>query len=373
MSGAKDSPAHWRPSAWIRYASVGAFWAAIVLLTKPVMKDLAPLVRGSDYPSLMLLALAVVLLALAVVVHEAGHYLAARAQGMTVHGIHTPFASLLPQRGRWRVRPGRHFSGTMTAAVVAWPQWGKPVRRQLAWFQAGGALMNVCVAAMSAALATWLWPDAAARVLMAFCWLNLAIGLLNLLPGLAAGASDGAQLWRLAKGLDLGQPGMEAMELDMRAIAGETADRMPEALVAAVERESPLRGVWVRILAALNRGDWQAVIDQGERLDAALSMLDRNMRDALKEFELHLRVEIQFARSVLTGELPAPEVAQLEVVEWHRPGVVSRFAALRHALAGDWSARDRALAESEVLVEFRVDGASRITESKLRSAILQLN
>ncbi|WP_152560311.1 M50 family metallopeptidase [Arenimonas donghaensis] len=334
------------------------------------MREVMPAVRGLEYRLLAGLSLFLGLALLALVLHELGHYLAARWQGCRVLSVHLGPVDLRPQRGRWQFRWVGSASW-LSGAVMALPRMDKPFRTQMLWYVSGGSLAGLLVGAL-AAWAGWAGGDADwAGVLTGFGVINVLIGAANLLP--LGPMTDGTQLVRLLKGMDLGQPGMEAIELNMRAMEGQTADEMPEHLMEGLERESPPMALWFRTFAALNRQDWDAVQAQSDCLDAWEASLGRSSRPAWAVFIGVLRGEMRFVRGLQgAGFVPEKDDALRREICRLRPGVEDRHLALVHALAGDTVKRDNALERAERESEFNPDPASRKTEQRLRNLVRNL-
>lgn len=363
-------PAFWTPGAWLRNLSHLVLWAGVIVVMGPVLRELMPVVRDLEYRLLAALGLFLGLALLGFGLHEMGHYLAARWQGCRVLSVHLGPVELRPQRGRWLFRWVGSASW-LSGAVIALPRMDKSFRTQMIWYVSGGSLAGLLVGGL-AAWAGWAGGEAGwTGVLTAFGAINVAMGVANLLP--LGPMTDGAQLVRLLKGMNLGQPGMEAMELNMRAMEGQTADEMSEHLMEGLERESPPMALWFRTFAALNRQDWDAVHALGDRLDAWEASLGRSSRPAWAIFIGILRGEMRFVRGLQGAEfVPEQDDALRREIDRLRPGAGDRHLALVHALAGRTAERDNALEQAARKSEFNPDPAARKTEERLRNVVRNL-
>lgn len=359
----------WTPGAFVAGLCKLLMFAVIYFGVTYGVRQLRPLIRTLDYPVvasvLILLALAFV----AVVIHELGHFLAARANRMAVLRVQLGPLQWLLQRGRSRIRwdARGHWLG---GGVLAMPRRDGSYRRQLAWLVSGGPLANLGLAAAAWAGSGLVGDSTAEALLRSFSVVNLMLGVGNLLP--TTGGTDGGQLVRLAKGMDLGQPGTEMLEANIRAFAGEGADQLPEALVQGLDREVPIAGQWFRLFASIRRDDWQGIQAVEARLDEMEAALDRASREGWAVMLALMRAEIAFARGLRGGKLAPLDGPFLEELPYQRPGFRERYQALVHALAGEWEACRVVLLKAEHEAGFNLDRASRDTETLLRGKVRSL-
>lgn len=369
MSNGSTSAQLWTPGAFVASLSKVLMFAVIYFGVVHGVRHLYPLIRTLEYSVAASVVILLALVFLAMLVHESGHFLAARANRMAVLRIQFGPLQWLLQRGRSRLRwdARGHWLG---GGVMAMPRLDGSFRGQLAWLVSGGPLANLVLALLAWSVAGGMAGQTTEAWLRSFAVLNLMVCVCNLLP--TAGGTDGVQLVRLAKGMDLGQPGTEMLEANIRAFAGQGAEKLPEALIQGVDREVPIVGQWFRLFASVRRDDWEGIQAVEVRLNEMESALDRASREGWSVLLGLMRAEIAFARGLREGVLPPLEGPLLKELPYHRPGFRERHQALAHALAGNWEACRAALVGAEREAAFNPDPASRDTETLLRRRVISL-
>lgn len=309
-------------------------------------------------------------------VHEGGHYVAARHAGMTVLRVRVGRVELQPQQRGWRVRwalPQKiHAAGYVTAVHDP----SRPLRGQSLRMIAGGPGANLLVAIILGPVAWWCLPHAAAWLTLAFALLNALTGLANLVPGSRGLASDGLQLllWRNRQ-LEFGPLFAHARLLAL-TVAGVTADRLPEdqlALLDAQPAPMPMVALWYRLKARQNRGEWEAAAAQQTRFEHLQAELTPALRSGLAEFLACIRTELAFslamrdrdAAGLMDNLLP-------EKSRWSAPALWPRCLALRALLEGHLAEGRRLLGEAQCVAEQSLDRALPLSEALIQRRMLAL-
>lgn len=271
-----------RTAVWslsIALVALGAL-AANVLMLNALGPFVANLHIAVEPRSLVLLEFCFVLAlwTLTIVLHEGGHLLAARLQGMTVSELKLGWFVLTP---RWRGykfefrRRGSMFGGMVKATVGS-----RSVRREMILFVLGGPAMNL-VCGFIFSVATWLAFVHTAITLAGACFAvalaNVYMGLANLLPVGRRIPSDGSRLyhWIFKGNKDPGALAlMRLMGLSVKGLRARDYDA--EDLKLLENSSMPLRrflGGWLRMRGALDRGDHQAALAVHEQYRAACASL----------------------------------------------------------------------------------------------------
>ncbi|WP_266181904.1 M50 family metallopeptidase [Dyella humicola] len=313
-----------------------------------------------------------VLFMLALVVHELGHGVCARLLGMTVWAVNIAGLEFHAQRRGWKVRWSRGGRRQLAGFVLAFPQFGQPMRKQIIGMCLGGPVGNMAFAILFGAVG-WLWRQPMGSLSLAFSVMNAGFALINLVPHQGAIASDGLRLLTWLRGVDEAGPNLAYTRVMSRSLAGQTANQLPEDELASLEQQPtpmPLVALWYRLKADQNRGDWPSAVSRSAQFNALTAALDPARRMMLTELVATLRTELAFSEVMLTGDgtglvddlLPANAA-------WTSPWLLPRCQALCASLRGDQERCARLLEVSRRKAENAIDQALWQSETLLRGYV----
>lgn len=197
-------------------------------------------------------------------VHEGGHYLAARSLGLRVLQWRVGMLELIARRRGFRVRWRRAAKGAPAGFVHMVPLPRVPMRKAFLVAIAAGPAANL-VAAAFAGLAGLLLPGAAAAVAFAFAVISLFTGLANLYP-MPSESNDGALLQCWWRQRDERAPLLAGVRLMALSIDGTPPDRLPVEDLLTLEESEPWAVARYRAKAAQLGGDWPAARRQWQQL-----------------------------------------------------------------------------------------------------------
>lgn len=328
---------------------------------------------GSALPSagqpFTALALAVLLVGINVVVHECGHFLAARRMGLRVMQWRLGPFELVARRRGFRLRWHRAAKGTPAGFVHAVPRPQAPMRRAFLVTVAAGPLADFAAAAMAAGVGLLL-PAAVAAPVFAFALISLSSVLVNLYPSPREG-NDGALLQFWWRQRDEQVPALAGMRLLALTVDGATADRLPAEELQALETTAPWSVTWYRAKAAQLCGDWTAARQEWQWLADWFDQLTPAQREGLRDFRHQALAEQAFTLALAARDpapLRAPHLLPADVV-WRLPSLHARCAALQAALDGDAPACARWLDLAQRHAEADADRALASAEMRLAAAV----
>lgn len=240
-----------------------------------------------DAKLLLELLLVLILWLITTLIHEGGHFLAARAQGMTVSEVRLWWLVLTPRRRGYRlqIKRGPGWVGGWVKATVG----PGSLRRQMVLLILGGPASNIAFACVSAAL---VWPlylhgmKIAVSIFASLALTNLYIGLGNLLPIGIRIASDGSLLyhWLFESHKDPGALALlRLMGLSVRGLRAR--DYAPEDLQLLIQSPLSIRklvGSWLMLRGAIDRGDIpaaQRIFEDCRSVYEGASDADRKLLD----------------------------------------------------------------------------------------------
>lgn len=300
----------------------------------------------------------------ALLVHEGGHWIAARACGMTVAEVCIGPLELQPRRRgvrvRLRSRHGRQrdYGGW----VLAYPDPRRDLRRDAIVLVRAGCLANLIFAAACATIAL-LWHGIVGQLAW---WLLAAmhgvVGVLNLMPHALGGhsPSDGLTLWRLRHNDYADLPGSSLKRLFGHLSLGLDPNDLPPDLLrrmAAESEPSPMLVDWVAFAVALERGDEAAAEAALRRVRERVAACEAPLRESLADLLAICGLQWSFYRALWHRDGAA--AAELELIDprarwlWPMPHLAPRARALAAALRGDgaaarrWLERSRRCAEND--------------------------
>jgi len=332
-------------------------------------------VRHSHVGNFPLALLVIPLLAAAVVVHEAGHLIAAAAMGMRVIGV--SFGPLHIERRRRGIRlhwrAGRRGVAGMAFAV---PDFSKGVRRQMLAYVSGGPLANLLTGAPCLVAA---WPTsshaftAMHATVFAFGAISATMGIANLVPYRRAHSSDGWLLAAWWRGGDAVGSGLKQLRSFDQSLRGVLASEMPPEQIADMESDPTIgmrfSGSYLALRAAQQRGDREAFAAIMTRCAGELAGTDKATYTAMRPFWAYFQIEQSF-ENALSGDSFRHDIdpACLRTV---LPYFRDRLAAAEALARRDESEFRKALARSERDAEGAFDAATRRAEAQLRDRMRQ--
>lgn len=321
-------------------------------------------------PIMMLLPLWLV----ALLVHEGGHYAAARWAGMTVLRVRVGRMELAPQRRGWRFRYAKRQKLRLGGYVIAVHDPVRPIRRQSICMIAGGPAANL-LAAMLASVPGILWQsDVGGALLLAFAVVNAATGLANLVPSSRELESDGLQLWRWRDRQREFGPGFAHARIVARMISGTTADQLPEDQLSVLDSQPtpmPIIAQWYRLKAQQHRGEWSAAADRQLVFDPLEQALSPELQAHLEDFLASIHAELAFCRAMRDRDgrhLSAAPV--LEKTVWSLPSLRPRCLALQALLDGNATEGMRLLDEAHRYAGQSLDQSLVLSELLIRGHVL---
>lgn len=363
----------WSPPRWVLTITRGI--TGLLMIAAAI----ATLVFGAKAISawnrefeFLTLALFPIILFITVAIHEYGHVLGARWGRLTPMRMRVGRLDLLKQRRGWRVRLHRNRQ-PMYGFVIAYPQPGTPLRAAYIKMTVAGPSANLVAAAIFCGCGLAAGAGAS-EICLALAVMNLAIGVINLIPTAVKHPSDGLLLLGWWRGIPENEPGLVFTRLMGLSLEGMTADEYPEATMALLAQQPlPMRLTYeyLRLKASQDRGEWWVAEDVERELQNHLGALGPAMAHACEDLIALLRAEIVFSKMLVRGDSNELEnSASRSIVEWFAPYLIPRIQALRAALAGNVQERDRQLRVSEIRVEQSLDRGLQISETRLRKAVL---
>ncbi|WP_158883738.1 M50 family metallopeptidase [Rhodanobacter sp. L36] len=309
-------------------------------------------------------------------IHELGHYAAARFAGMTVTHFVVGRIEIVPQQRGWRMRWNRGQKIRVDGLVIAACDPIRALRPQVLLMTAGGPAANLVIAAISAALAN-VWSSAPAGSLcMAFAVLNVAMGVTNLLPSMRGLASDGMRLLIWSQKELEHSPLLAHTRLQALSISGVTADQLPVDQIALLDSQpmpAPLVALWYRVKAHQNRGEWQHAADLQASFDSMVQSLPEPVRIKLIGAFAQLRAELAFSRAMQNRDATGLSDNLLTKAQtWSAPSLWPRCLALRALLNGDTAHAHRQLDNAQKIAKQSMDKALPRSEAKIRAHMLSI-
>lgn len=311
-----------------------------------------------------------------VIVHEGGHYAAARSVGMTVLCVVVGRIELQPQRHGFRVRWAGRQKLRAAGYVIAVHDPSRPMRGQSIRMTAGGPGANLLVAFLVGPLA-FLWlPHSAAWLMLAFAVVNVALGLGNLIPSSRGLASDGLSLLLWRDPLREHNSAFTHAKLLALTLSGVTADQLSVENLATLEAQPapmPIVALWYRLKAQQNRGEWDTAAGEQVLFEQLQQELPRDVRSNLGEFLACIRTELAFSLAMRDrdgnhlqdGPMP-------QKTDWSAPCLWPRCLALRELLDGHTTEGLRLLDEAHRLAVQSLDQSLLPSEVLIRGHMLAL-
>lgn len=311
----------------------------------------------SDLVVFIALGLSVLLIYPCALVHELGHWLAARLGGMKVVRMRISHIEVMPLRRGLRMRFRRRMKGEPAGAVVAFADPARRRDRPLLMFMAGGPAANLLAAMLLILADRWLAATAWGWLAMPAAAMNLALAVANLIPKPGATPTDGLWLWRLLRGRapQFDVPFQRVVSL---SLFGCTADKLPADQLSALEAQPfpfSLVGAWYRLKAHQNRGEWEQAVAMRPGVETLLASANPKQHTALRSLIACIRTELAFAEAMHTRDAGVLADDLLPAyAAWEEPHLWPRCVALRAALAGDresfahWAAISRACTEDSI-------------------------
>lgn len=328
--------------------------------------------RELGFP-LVILGMLVPGLLCVLILHEGGHWLAARLAGMKTMSIGLGWLEFqLRRRGvrmRWRKR-ARGIGGY----VIAYPDPKRDLRRSMMQLALGGPSMNLLAAAICGLIAIWLGRSNAQAFWMLWALLHLSAGFLNLMPStVGVFATDGLTWLRAWRNRSDTLSGATFAALSGQIVHGESFEDFPADLLQRLAGEPapmPLLHDWLLCQSALQRRDLDEAMRLSARIRASFDAYDASMKAELGDL-----VVLSWAEQLYTHAWVDRDPASIETADlssgafWYAPHLIPRLRALAAALRGD---RDRArllLAVSRRYAEGAIEASLPAYEARLRGEI----
>lgn len=307
------------------------------------------------------------------ILHEGGHWLAARLAGMKTVLIGLGWLEFqLRRRGarlRWRKRP-RGIGGY----VIAHPDPKRDLRRSMMQLALGGPLMNLLAAAICGLIAIWLERSNAQAFWMLWALLHLSAGLLNLMPSMiGAFATDGLTWLRAWRNRSDTLPGATFTALHGQIVHGESFADFPAELLQRLAEEPepmPLLHDWLLCQSALQRRDLDEAMRLSARIRACFDAYDASMKAELADL-----LVLSWAEQLYTHAWAERDPSLIETADlssrtfWYAPHLIPRLRALAAALRGDRDGARLLLAVSRRYAEGAIESSLPAYEARLRGEI----
>lgn len=314
------------------------------------------------------LATVIVVNPIAIAVHEAGHYLAARHWGMTVVQVRIGAVDIAPLRKGLKLRWKRYIHPLPVGYVLVSPDPECPLRIPMIVLALSGVAATLSFA-LIVALTIPLAPSTSTRWVLMGCLSILLWPIASLLPGKSAFETDGCMAWRWLKH----PPSDEVMAPTLagaRMLRGVPVSAL-DVNDANALIDGSTSGVWYAVKRHQQLGEWTQAAALGDKLDA-LVPTDRFARSASAELVDLVRGEIAFAAAVLHSDparLPDPDA--LRRARWGNPCLSPRCEAWLAYHRGDretWQrATDRMLRVAENSVDRSLVSSERLIAEQLYS------
>lgn len=327
--------------------------------------------KGPLLPFLFVMLLAFA----ATVIHELGHYAAAKWSGMTVTQVRFGRIEIVPQQRGWRVRWNMQQKIEVGGFVVAACDSGRPMRPQVLFMIIGGPAANLVTALIFAALLATLWSSATAGPLVAaFMIFNASAGIINLLPTTRGFGTDGMRLLIWGQKELEHSPTLASTRLQALSIAGITADQLPVDQIAALDSQAmpmPLTALWYRLKAHQNRGEWMQAAQLQEVYDRLMQGVSGTAKARLALLCACLRTELAFSLAMESRDAGALNDNLLpKALAWNAPSLWPRCLALRALLHGDIAKAHQLLDDVQRFADLSFDRALPKSEAMIRTHML---
>lgn len=334
--------------------------------------------NGSVRGFLAVCAVVAVSFVLTVTLHEAGHWLAARCNGMTVLRIALGPIEIQPLRDglRWRRRPGKRRAGVY-GSVFAIPDPERNLRAGRVIFILAGPLTNLVLATIAMFVASSL-PLSPERTLgWVIGLLNLYFGIVSLLPlRLGTQASDGLNLLYLLRNPLERLPGAVYADLLGRSLRGDCAAQFPaDSMRRLAQEPMPMPAVHdsFRCAIAMQAEDWSEAVRIAGELEAKVAASDAAMQADLTDLLQLNRAQAAYCRAMIDHAPDPIDAIDLDAdIFWFVPSMVARLRALAATLRGDLADARRLLALAQRHANRSVDASLRPAEAHLCSKVEQL-
>lgn len=349
-------------------AATGGLGVALCMLSLP----------GEPVWILPGILLGVFVIQLSVFLHELGHLLGARLGGMTVLRLRVGRWDFRMQRSGWKFSRQPKSPLKVGGYVMAFADPHGPWRRQHIWFNAGGPLANLIVAALAGLSALWLEPGPLKGVLLAIAATNACVGVANLLPvkGKLKQVSDGLWLLRWWRGMNAAHPQLAFARLMGHSCSGICADQVPEedlTLLESQEAPMPLVALYIRLRALQIQGRWQEAAALDASFQAQRNALPEALQKVLYDMLRLIGAELTFAQAVasrsalgLFDEL-LPQRLQREYAS-----IWARCLAMRAAAVGNQQEFHHQLDRAVAFARLSPDLSQETEELRMRKHLLEV-
>jgi Zn-dependent protease len=301
------------------------------------------------------------------IIHELGHYAAAKWAGMTVTQVRFGRIEVVPQQRGWRVRWNTQQKIQVGGFVLAVCDIRRPMRPQVLCMITGGPAANLLTALICAVLLVALtaWPLG-----VAFAIFNASAGILNLLPTTRGFGTDGLRLLIWGQKEIENSPRLASTRLQALSIAGVTADQLPVDQIAILDSQAmptPFSALWYRLKAHQNRGEWLQAAQLQKTFDQLMEAIPKPTHAKLAASMAYLRTELAFSRAMQSRDAACLTDDLLpKALAWTVPTLWPRCLALRALLHGDVAAAQKLLDDVQHFAEQSMDKALPQSEVMIR-------
>jgi hypothetical protein len=363
---------------WLKVSSlVATFIGALIL---PLVFILAYALASQHRYGLSLVVAAVVLPGWlsVLIVHEGGHWWAARRRAMIVTHVVIGPVEILPRRRGVRLRLHRNRQRGVSGYVMAYPDSRRDLRRDLIALALGGPLANLAAAMLLGVLAWGLGHSFGQALCLLQALLHLAAALINLLPRVLnpAMVSDGLSALRAYFNRAEDLPGSTFMAINGLLLRGESVRDLPDALIRRLREEPapmPVLEDWLAVYAALETEDLDAADAALETVRARIGAYEEPLRQALDHLLLMGRIDCVFARALQRRgdqDIASIQGLALDAREfWYVPHLAPRVRALAAALRGDRAEAYAQLLRSKRLADNSAIASTVANEARMRAYI----
>lgn len=335
---------------------------------------LHPLHLSLDFfPSMLTyFSLVLVVWLITICIHEYGHFLAARLQGMKVTEVRLVCLVLSARRRGFR-HSWKRAPGIVRAWVRATVTGSGDIKHEMMVFILGGPLMNVLVAALCATLVwvTGIFGHVGVSSLFSCLGMaNLFTGLVNLLPIGRRMLSDGSRLWYWFFESHKDPENLALLRVMGKSDKGERArEHDPHdvgLLTASSNQVQRFLGGWVKLRDAMDRKDSDSalkIIDEYGEAFSALEPKERDKVDSVWKFFLSENAYL----IALHQRSPHEAVEELEAKGREAiPAFMRlRLQAAMHYAEGHMPEAREAATEARCEAEDSYDAGTRLEENDL--------
>ena len=302
-------------------ASVCALNVFFILSMSP--REAQPNISPGAYVAIVVAVLLALWLS-GFIVHEMGHFLAARINGMFVIEVGILWLVFTAKGRGYRLSVSRKYK-SYRGWVRAYPDPGKDIRHQVITMTASGPAANLLIALMTAPVALWLYePDMSHSflIMLFICLINIHLAVFNLLPVGTKNISDGTKLYRWIFKSDERITELVTLRLMGQSIHGvRSSELLPEdiqVLENDPEQTYQLLGGMASMRSAMDRNDMRSAVEVIEKYKKIYEEFPPDKHASLKNIwyfflfeEAYIGATFQKSADAARKELAAATTATL--------------------------------------------------------------